>query len=119
MACPANVSSVDFESEISSNDISQKCYQTLRFTIERDKLKGKAEALCRIKIHFDNGRPTFSNLKFITENVDGKGFEVIDYLGREGAGIKAFSPMEKVVLYPAGKELASSYLGPMESPILS
>lgn len=42
--------------------------------------------------------------------------------GRNDIYIYAGEPgmiLEKVVLYPAGKELASSYLGPMESPILS
>lgn len=108
-------------------DVSKDGRRTVRFSIDRSALKEKDEAACKVKIIFDNGQQTESNLLFKAENanmdapkdtpylflerqgycairaehfsekkdVDGKGFAIIDYLGREGAAVKAFPPMER------------------------
>jgi len=107
-------------------EVSEDGRRTVRFSVDRLALKEKDEAACKVKIFFDNGQQTESNLLFKAENanvearkdtpylflerrgycairaghfsekkdVDGKGFVAIDYLGREGAAVKAFPPME-------------------------
>lgn len=107
-------------------EVSEGGRRTVHFSIDRSALKEKEEAACKVKITFDNGQQTESNLLFKAENanvdapkdipylflerqgycairaehfsekkdVNGKGFAVIDYLGREGAAVKAFPPME-------------------------
>jgi len=101
---------------------------TVRFTVDRQNLKGKGETSCLLIITFDNGQKTHSKLLLraessICENlkmddipclflerqgrcvmraehycekndVDGKGFIVVERLGREGAALKAFPVME-------------------------
>lgn len=108
-------------------EVSGDGRRTVRFSIDRSALKKKENAACKVKITFDNGQQTESNLLFQAENatvdapkdtpylflerqgycairaehfsekkdVDGKGFATIDYLGREGAAVKAFPPMER------------------------
>lgn len=107
-------------------EINEEGHQTLHFTIDRTRLSGREEASCKLKVTFDSGRSTYSNLQIVAENmnnedkdattnlfverqgvcairaehfsekrtIDGKGFEVIEYLGREGAAVKAFPAME-------------------------
>lgn len=107
-------------------EISEEGRGTVHFSIDRAALKGKDETACKLKIAFDNGQKTESNLLIKAENiavecakdtrylfverqgycairaehfsekkdVDGKGFAVVDFLGREGAAVKAFPPME-------------------------
>ena len=135
-------------------EVSEGGRKTLHFTVDREKLRGKDEAKCRLNVLFDNGQRTFSNLLFQAENLeaqiiaprqdsfgethggadrqkeilgngrhlflerqgilsiraehysekgdlDGKGFEVIEHLGREGAAIKALPAME---VYENAKE---------------
>ncbi len=106
--------------------------KTLVFTADRTLLHGAEEAPVTVRITFDNGQKTHTNLLFAADalplsvlegetnsskegylfvehqgycsmraehfsekkDVDGKGFQAIDYLGREGAAIKAFPAME-------------------------
>ncbi len=107
-------------------EIGEEGRKTVHFSINRAALTGKEEAACKLRIIFDNGQKTESNLLFKAENaaiecakdvrylfverqgycairaehfsekrdVDGKGFAVVDFLGREGAAVKAFPPME-------------------------
>lgn len=107
-------------------EISEEGRGTVHFSIDRAALQGKEEAACKLRVTFDNGQKTESDLLIKAENaavecakdtrylfverqgycairaehfsekrdVDGKGFEVVDYLGREGAAVKAFPPME-------------------------
>lgn len=107
-------------------EISEDGRRTVHFSIDRSALKGKEETTCKVRITFDNGQETETNLLFKAENanieeernirylflerqgycairaehfsekkdVDGKGFASVDYLGREGAAVKAFPPME-------------------------
>ena len=106
-------------------DINESGHDEVHFYIARKELKEKDEAFCKLKIEFDNGEKTYSDLlikamnyqgqgqNLFLENhgycsiraehysekrdIDGKGFEVIDYLGREGAAIKALPAMK---VYP-------------------
>lgn len=96
--------------------------KSLCFTIKRDVLHGKECASVKIRVNFDNGETTYSDLMFVAENLtlekettgkpmfletqgycsiraehfSGKrdvgkgGFQIVDYLGREGAAMKAF-----------------------------
>lgn len=108
-------------------ELEEYGHKEVHFTLNRSLLKGSGEAFCRVKILFDNGQTTHSDLVFKAENavtldncgveylflesqgycaihaehysekrdIDGKGFAVVEYLGREGAAIKSFPPMEK------------------------
>lgn len=106
-------------------DINESGHDEVHFYIERKELKSKDEALCKVQIEFDNGEKTYSDIlikamnyqgegqNLFLENhgycairaehysekkdIDGKGFEVINYLGREGAAVKALPAME---VYP-------------------
>lgn len=93
----------------------------LRFTAAPALLEGRQQAAVRVRIAFDNGETTFSDLLLEAEaapdeaaglywerqgycaiaaehfsgqrDVDGCGFRTIRHLGREGAAVKAFPAM--------------------------
>lgn len=105
-------------------EISEGGHGMLRFTVDRALLQGREQAPVMLRIVFDNGQTTYSQLLLEAEalpasekeepylfmerqgycaiaaehfsgqrDVDGKGFRVISYLGREGAAVKAFPAM--------------------------
>ena len=94
---------------------------TLCFTVDRAKFDDLVETDCRLNIRFDNGQRTWSDIRIVADgrqsskecfverqgriciraehfsekkDVDGKGFFVIEHLGREGAAVKALPAME-------------------------
>ncbi|WP_029231111.1 glycosyl hydrolase 115 family protein [Butyrivibrio sp. VCB2006] len=108
--CPDKISNPDMNSVEKYNS----CRETVSFTCNEkslSELTDSAEVKGRVDISFDNGQKTYVDLLFKlgarkpfycisaadyseSHKIDGKGFEVIDFLGKEGTAIKAFPPMK-------------------------
>lgn len=95
-------------------------HAVLRFTADRSLLRGREAASVTVRISFANGQTTTSALRIEAEpapelepgvflerqgycairaehfcgrrDADGGGFRTVDFLGREGAAVKAFPP---------------------------